>query len=120
MPMLMGDCPACGRSGVAITPDGRCSLRCKGGAILRPWKRSYISDITICVAGIFAERRGLVLQDVLCDWYPLCPINVIETAMLRSLNRGLIEYGVSLRTAWLTDAGREFLKAGTIPRKDQT
>jgi hypothetical protein len=32
-------------------------------------------------------------------------------AMERASNRGLLNYGVSLRTAWLTDKGRELLES---------
>lgn len=34
---------------------------------------------------------------------------VVYAAMQRAFDRGLIEYGVSLRTAWATDKGRELL-----------
>ena len=38
------------------------------------------------------------------------PFKVCYRAMERAYKRGLLEYGVSLRTGWLTDAGQELLK----------
>lgn len=38
------------------------------------------------------------------------PIKVCYKAMERAYKRGLLEYGVSLRTAWLTDKGLSVLK----------
>ena len=35
---------------------------------------------------------------------------VCYRAMERAARRGLVEYGVSLRTGWLTDKGKELLK----------
>lgn len=41
------------------------------------------------------------------------PYKVAEAAMERADDRGLIDYGVSLRTAWATEKGRALLhKAG--------
>ena len=39
------------------------------------------------------------------------PEKVCYRAMERADENGLLEYGVSLRTAWLTDAGMELLAA---------
>jgi hypothetical protein len=38
------------------------------------------------------------------------PEKVALAAMERELDRGLIEYGVSLATAWVTSKGYEYLK----------
>lgn len=38
------------------------------------------------------------------------PRKVVCQALERAYDHGLIKYGVSLRTAWLTDKGRAFLK----------
>ena len=38
------------------------------------------------------------------------PVNVIYSAMERDFNKGYLEYGVSLRTSWLTKEGEQFLK----------
>lgn len=40
------------------------------------------------------------------------PEKVCYRAMERAADRGLLEYGVSLRTAWLTPKGIELLKKG--------
>ena len=37
------------------------------------------------------------------------PFKVCYAAMERAARRGLIDYGVSLRTGWLTDKGRQLL-----------
>lgn len=41
------------------------------------------------------------------------PERVCYRALERAERRGLIEYGVSLRTGWLTDKGRAVLAAGS-------
>lgn len=41
------------------------------------------------------------------------PMKVCFRAMERAERRGLIDYGVSLRTGWLTDAGKKLLE--TVP-----
>ena len=38
---------------------------------------------------------------------------VCYRAMERAANRGLVEYGVSLRTGWLTDEGKALLQSAT-------
>lgn len=38
------------------------------------------------------------------------PVKVCYRAMERAEERGYIEYGVSLRTGWITDKGKELLK----------
>ncbi|MEM9354618.1 MAG: hypothetical protein AAGB04_00260 [Pseudomonadota bacterium] len=38
---------------------------------------------------------------------------VCYRAMERAANRGLIEYGVSLRSGWITDEGRKLLDIST-------
>jgi len=46
---------------------------------------------------------------VLSEWFPGCPEKVIYAAMERTYDHGLIECGVSLRSGWLTEKGKEFL-----------
>ena len=41
------------------------------------------------------------------------PFKVCYRAMERAERHGLIEYGVSLRTGWLTEKGKELLRAKT-------
>jgi len=38
--------------------------------------------------------------------YTGAPEKVVYSAMSREINRGCLEYGVSLRTAWLTEEGK--------------
>lgn len=45
------------------------------------------------------------------------PEKVCYRCMERAAERGLLEYGVSLRTAWLTEKGKALLG---IPRHDET
>lgn len=40
-----------------------------------------------------------------------CPLKVAEAALRRTIARGLLDYGVSERTAWLTDHGMALLKS---------
>lgn len=47
--------------------------------------------------------------DLLAEWTGQ-PIKVCYRAMERAAERDLIEYGVSLRTGWLTDKGKALLK----------
>ena len=39
------------------------------------------------------------------------PVKVCVSAMERAYRHGLIEYGVSLRSGWLTDAGLDLLES---------
>jgi len=54
-----------------------------------PYNRPFISDALVASTG--------------------APIKVVYVAMERAEARGLIECGVSLRTAWPTDEGRALL-----------
>ncbi len=77
----------------------------------RPWKRADITDQMVIVAyndaarmNEHAERIGAphtlpyeLLMEVLG-----CPFKVAYAAMIRAADRGFIEYGVSLRTGWIT------------------
>lgn len=96
----------------------------------RPWKRSDITDKMVVAAYADADRHneppGPELLDVCEEMrrrmayrpeggyryaYDLlcavlgCPEKVAYSAMERACDRGLIEYGVSLRTGWITDKG---------------
>lgn len=42
------------------------------------------------------------------------PEKVCFRAMERAVNRGLLEYGVSVRTAWLTDNGEALLASDRV------
>lgn len=79
-----------------------------------------ISDYQVCLAvakGIARHRLGggkpLQREDYACELilsemtgeHP----NVCWRALERALKRGLIEYGVSMSSSWLTPKGIEFL-----------
>ncbi|AEY69526.1 hypothetical protein AH2_00015 [Burkholderia phage vB_BceS_AH2] len=73
-----------------------------------------IPDDLICrtVAEIWSRReageKGLWLNDLLHERTGE-PMKVCYCAMERAYDRGLIECGVSLRGAWLTDKGKSML-----------
>ena len=76
--------------------------------------RKDISDelIVRTVAEIWSRReageKGLWLDDLL-NFRTGEPMKVCYRAMERACDRGLIEYGMSLRGAWLTDKGKSML-----------
>lgn len=39
-----------------------------------------------------------------------CPEKIAFAAIERDLGKGLLNYGVSIRTAWVTDKGKEVIK----------
>ena len=88
-----------------------------------------ISDRQVCAAILaYKIRRADVRRDKTSEIVPFPyellsaatgqPEKVCFRAMERACNRGLIEYGVSLRTGWLTEDGEALLRAcapETIP-----
>lgn len=73
-------------------------------------KRSDISDLQV-VACAIRWRNGThpgFVTDMLARETG-APLKVAEAAMERAVSRGLLDYGVSLRTAWATDAGMALL-----------
>ena len=73
-------------------------------------KRSDISDRQV-VACAVRWRNGAGNQFVtdLIVAETGAPLKVAEAAMERAVSRGLLDYGVSLRTAWATEAGLALL-----------
>jgi hypothetical protein len=73
-----------------------------------------ISDELICrtVADMWSRRnageKGLLLDELLAERTGQ-PIKVCFRAMERACRRGLIEYGMWLQAAWLTDRGKALL-----------
>jgi hypothetical protein len=57
------------------------------------WNRYHLGGF---IEGLLMERTG-------------APLKVVMSAMERTDRRGYIDYGVSLRTAWLTDTGEQLL-----------
>lgn len=66
----------------------------------------HISDLQVVQAYIHAKISGVWPEDTLAQVTGQ-PLKVCYRAMERAYRRGLIEYGVSLRSGWLTDKGKE-------------
>lgn len=73
-------------------------------------KTSDISDREIleAVEAFHASTFGQTPDEALAAKYP---VKVIMSKMNKMDTRGLIDYGVSLRGAWITDKGRDYLKS---------
>ena len=83
-------------------------------------KRSDITDVMVCEVfaefdrSFYAEPSGVNIyengypHDVLMERHG-APFKVVYAAMERTSDRGFIDYGVSLRTGWLTAKGRVLL-----------
>lgn len=69
--------------------------------------RKDVTDALVCkaVAAYQASPRGPWPYELLAQWTGE-PEKVCYAAMERAFEHDLIEYGVSLRTAWLTDKGK--------------
>lgn len=80
------------------------------GLVIRNWKRSDISDLEVCWAAKVKSPREFI-TDVLAHRFPNCPAKVLYAALERASDRGLIEFGVSLRSGWLTAKGVELIRA---------
>ncbi len=75
----------------------------------KPWKTADITDAMVVTAYNDANRlggaeRNVFAYDILCGVLG-CPEKVAYAAMERAADRGFIEYGVSLRTGWITPKG---------------
>lgn len=74
----------------------------------KKFQTKHISDTHVCLATDMFEKATFERQKVIYDYLHEmtgAPINVCFRAMERAHRRGLIEYGVSLRMAWLTELG---------------
>lgn len=75
--------------------------------------RKDVTDRAVCLA--YAERnaerpnRGAHVYERLAASTGQCE-KVCWRAMERACDHGLIEYGVNLRSGWLTDAGEALLR----------
>ena len=69
-------------------------------------RRSDISTLIVLEAAERAhtEKAGMTWQYI--QRKTAAPEKVINAAMQREDDRGFLEWGVSLRTAWLTDTGK--------------
>lgn len=80
-------------------------------------KRSDISDRLICEAIALSKKireegsDGAQIvwpHDLIMPWLDV-PFAVVDAALNRAYERDLIECGVSLRSAWLTEKGRALI-----------
>ncbi len=74
-----------------------------------------ISDAQVCRAYHLwiEEGRNRWPYEYLMEWTGE-PLKVCERAMERAVDRDLVEYGVTMRSGWLTSKGRELLE-NTVP-----
>lgn len=80
-------------------------------------KRSDISDLQVCLA-IAARgeiqrevpRKGCWPDDALMEQLG-CSRKVARRAMERADHRGYIDYGSSIRSAWLTEKGKQLIQS---------
>jgi hypothetical protein len=72
-----------------------------------------VSDLQVLQAVVDsqADQQGPWPYELLMARTGQCE-KVCYRAMERAYDRGLLECGVSLRTAWLTDKGKAFLAKG--------
>lgn len=67
-----------------------------------------ISDRQVCEAFAEARRRG-IFADAILERDTGQPAKVVQRAMERACSRGLVEYGVTLRSGWLTAKGESLI-----------
>lgn len=87
---------------------GRSCRACRMEAS-RAVSRKDVTDIAVVLACRDALNTSVVFADELLAARTGQPRKVCERAMERAVRRGLIEYGVSLRTAWPTPKGMALL-----------
>lgn len=71
--------------------------------------RKDVTDEMVCLA--YAKREphtDVWPYDLLMQWTGE-PMKVCYRAMERANDRGYIEYGVSLRSGWLADKGKQLI-----------
>lgn len=77
-------------------------------------KRSNITDEMVCRAYAKWSNEECGPEDFPYDLIMRetgAPMKVAYAAMERAFERGLLDYGISLRSGWLTDKGKALLKA---------
>jgi hypothetical protein len=70
--------------------------------------RKGISDKLVCDAYFQAREKNVWPYELLEEWTGE-PFKVCYRAMERAHKNGLVDYGVSLRSGFLTDKGRELI-----------
>lgn len=78
--------------------------------------RRDVSDELVCLAVVEYKARYIrgerfYLHEILVEWTKY-PEKVCYAAVKRASDRGYIEYGVSLRTGWLTEKGKALISGG--------
>jgi hypothetical protein len=77
--------------------------------------RKDVTDEMVCRAYALRSKREQYLElwpyDLLMDWTGEC-YKVCYRAMERAHDRGYIEYGVSLRSGWLSETGKQLIGRG--------
>jgi hypothetical protein len=79
--------------------------------ILKP-SRKMISDYEVCLAYQEHDKNRLGANDavdILVEKFNI-PYKVCWSACERAEDRGLIEYGSTLRLGWLTNKGKKLIK----------
>jgi hypothetical protein len=100
--------------------DGGLGISPETGERIHPIFRTYIKnlyqdivpDSLVCLA-YFQRKTGPDFEnpyDLLEEWTGQ-PFHICYSAMLRADMNDLIEWGVSLRTGWLSDRGKKLLEA---------
>lgn len=72
-------------------------------------KRSDISTITVLLAALLAHSKDNMDHKMTWEYIKIAteaPEKIIYAAMDREDRNGNLEWGVSLRTAWLSDKGK--------------
>ncbi len=70
-----------------------------------------ISDALVCKAFAEAKAAGIWPDELLARWTGQ-PEKVCYRAMERAEQHGMIEFGVSLRSGWLTEKGKSLERHG--------
>lgn len=73
------------------------------------WRRSDIPDEMVAQAYEVWKADGAPFVDERLMEATGAPEKVVYAAMERAYDHGLIEYGVSLRSGWLTDTKAAFI-----------
>lgn len=73
-----------------------------------------VTNLQVCQAASITKLGLQFTLDILVSISGQ-PEKVCFRAMERAADNGLIEYGVSLRSAWITDKGKDLLTANHPP-----
>lgn len=88
-------------------------LVCKAIDICHKRNRETVARNPWKIWGMEPSKPEPWPYDLLAEWTGQ-PIKVCYRAMERAEERGLIEYGTSLRTGWLTEKGKALLQKSSL------